>query len=318
MEQNNQKVTIGVTGASGFVGKHLVKRLLDQSNYYVRCLTRSPDKYQVSHKNLSMIKGSLFDLESVKIFTLPCDIVIHLAFPQSNDLGSHLTAIDHLKKALKDSKTSRFIHCSTAVVAGATDESKITEATTEKPITDYEKFKLTIEKAILAFDIEGLTVSVVRPTAVFGAHGQNIVKTIKDVRSSSPFLNYVRKFILSSRCMNLVSIETVVDSIVFLATTEKAINKEVFIVSEDDSPNNNFLFVTALIEKEFGIAMPRWPQIKLPRFCLALLLSLKNRSNGNPGLIYSCEKLKRLGFRQRMPFERALESYISWYKEAHK
>jgi len=53
------KGLIAVTGGTGFVGRHVIKVLLD-SGYAVRALARTPSKLSdISHDNLSVLKGSL-------------------------------------------------------------------------------------------------------------------------------------------------------------------------------------------------------------------------------------------------------------------
>ncbi len=70
-------IRIGVTGATGFIGQHLIRQALEQG-YIVRAMVRTPAKLGgLSHDNLETHAGGL-GVDDAR-FCADCDVVIHLA-----------------------------------------------------------------------------------------------------------------------------------------------------------------------------------------------------------------------------------------------
>ena len=73
-------MTVLVTGASGFIGAHVVKELLTRG-YTVRAMMRDPSFADIfpKHDQLEIVKADLFDLDSLRTAVDGCDDVIHCA-----------------------------------------------------------------------------------------------------------------------------------------------------------------------------------------------------------------------------------------------
>ena len=69
-----------VTGASGFIGAHVVCQLLDRG-FSVRAMLRDISLLEMfpENENLEIVKGDLFDVESLKSAVSGCEDVIHCA-----------------------------------------------------------------------------------------------------------------------------------------------------------------------------------------------------------------------------------------------
>ena len=125
--------------------------------------------------------------------------------------------------------------------------------------------------------------------------------------------NYLKSCLFGARRMNLVSITNVVDAILFLAMHKNELNGQKFIVSDDDSPANNFADVEGVLMKKLNIKKYSVSKIPIPLGLLGLLLRAMGRNNTNPRCNYSAEKLKKLGFVPQVVFEDALDEYANWY-----
>ena len=76
-----------ITGGAGFIGSHLVDKLVEDKNYIVTVLdvlepqvhgkTREPPSYL--NEKTNFIYGSVTDYEKLKDLTKESDIIIHLA-----------------------------------------------------------------------------------------------------------------------------------------------------------------------------------------------------------------------------------------------
>ena len=69
-----------ITGATGFVGRNLVPRILKEGHDVV-CLMRYPDQYVNNeiYKECRIVKGDVTQRESIRGLLGDLDILIHLA-----------------------------------------------------------------------------------------------------------------------------------------------------------------------------------------------------------------------------------------------
>ena len=114
--------------------------------------------------------------------------------------------------------------------------------------------------------------------------------------------------------MNLVYIDNVVSSIAFLIDTDKKIDREIFIASDDEYPSNNYRNIEQYLMKSFGYKNYLLPHVPLPFFILIFLLKLAGKSNLNPTSVYDCQKLLRAGFKKPVLFKEGLAYFTDWYK----
>jgi len=114
--------------------------------------------------------------------------------------------------------------------------------------------------------------------------------------------------------MNLVYISNVIAAIEFLLDTTAQVNHEVFIVSDDKHPWNNYRDIETKLMASFGIPDYKAPRLPLHPLILSAALKLLNKSNANPHRIYIDEKLRRAGFTKPVSFEMGLALFADWYK----
>ena len=83
MEQKNsfQAKRVLVTGGAGFIGSHLVEKILDLDSEVIVLddLSSGSKNNLVSNNNLTYIKGDIRDLSLLKKITRDIDIIFHLA-----------------------------------------------------------------------------------------------------------------------------------------------------------------------------------------------------------------------------------------------
>ena len=115
--------------------------------------------------------------------------------------------------------------------------------------------------------------------------------------------------------MNLVWIENVVQAITHLTFCDKNLDGEVFIISDDDQPTNNYHDVEKCLGKQLSASDFSIPIIPLPAYLLSIALVILNKSSVNPSRIYSSERLTRLGFRGNVSVEEGIALFANWYKE---
>ncbi|NLE85910.1 MAG: NAD(P)-dependent oxidoreductase [Myxococcales bacterium] len=183
-------MTVLVTGASGFLGSHIVEQLA-QSGRPVRALVRktSNTKFLESLENVELAYGSVDDQESVLAAADGVEAIIHAAglvkargpaeFWSINTEGTQnmLTAALRQKDRLK-----RFVLVSSQAAGGPSDASgtpvRVGQETV--PVTNYGRSKLAAEQATLALQGE-LPVTILRPPAIYGPRDREILIFFKSV-----------------------------------------------------------------------------------------------------------------------------------------
>jgi nucleoside-diphosphate-sugar epimerase len=149
---------------------------------------------------------------------------------------------------------------------------------------------------------------------VFGAHGKNLIKLADNLTKGSQLINYLKSSIFDSRSLNLVCVDNVVAALVFLGETERNVDREVFIISDDNSALNNYRDVENLLIKKLSLKAYSMPRIPVPLFILGFLLKLVGRSQSNPLVKFSDQKLTSFGFRKPMEFEMGVGKFVDWYR----
>ena len=304
-----------VVGATGFTGRYLVASILCQKGIKLRVLVHknSPDDL-FNKNNITLIKGDLLCPETLDKLCVENATVINLAYLRNQPRKDNLTAINNLTEACEKAKISRFIHCSTAAVFGRISSDIVTESTKCNPVNEYEIVKMQIEEAVLERMSSVCEVVILRPTAIFGAGGKNLLKLANDLRIGNKITNYLKACLYNIRKMNLVSVFNVVAAIILFMQTDRKINREVFIVSDDEFQLNNYAYVENYLMKNLGFAGYPFPVIPVPYFVLKMLLRLAGKSNFNPCCVYSCQKLLNVGFKKTVSFEKGLANFADWYK----
>jgi UDP-glucose 4-epimerase len=164
-----------VTGGAGFIGSHVVDRLVDRG-YGVRVIdSLSTGKLEnlKGHLNdgaVSFVKGDIRDAKLVTKCVRGVDAVIHLAamtsvpFSIENpDLtfAVNVRGIINLLSSCAKQKVGKFVFVSSCAVYGEPESLPITEEHPTKPMSPYAESKLACEKYCLGFHEKGLLRSVV-------------------------------------------------------------------------------------------------------------------------------------------------------------
>jgi nucleoside-diphosphate-sugar epimerase len=176
-----------VTGATGFTGYHLAKHLFELG-HEVRILIRDRRKLPAAKGPVfDVVEGDIRTRESVQAATRDVDWVFHIA-AVFRDSGlrdqvywdTHVTGTENLLKAAQANSVKRFVHCSTVGVHGHIARPPASEEYPFHPGDVYQATKLQGEQLALEFyQREGLPVSVVRPTAIYGPGDLRLLKVFR-------------------------------------------------------------------------------------------------------------------------------------------
>lgn len=312
--------TVAIIGASGYIGKHLIAELIRIGDYKVRVFSRNKRRDLIEgifDSRVEIIEGDINDPASFQFFLKPGCTVINLLYLWEAGETANLEAIRHLLNACSVVRVSRLIHCSTAVVSGRVKNNRITEETPCQPVTEYAITKLKVEQAVVEESRGQFDTVILRPTAVFGINSKSLKKVADDLVHGTSLQNYARSCLFGNRRMNLVHIANVVAAMIFLIQSIKRFNGDIFIISNDDNPKNNFTSIERCLMREFMISDYPLPRLRLPLGILSFLLIILGRNNVNPRCNYSSGKLQSLGFKNPVSLDEGLAEYATWYRSAY-
>jgi nucleoside-diphosphate-sugar epimerase len=231
-------VKILVTGATGFIGKHLIKRLVGKNNI-ILCLVRKKSNINpLNNLPVALIYGDLLDISSFKkkIEFENIDIVYHLAgLVYSNSVKKfyevNVQGTRNLLDVVLPNGLKKFIYLSSIAVNGfPTRGELIDENYSCNPVTPYGRSKLIAENFIRDFYAKSeVSVSIIRVPIVYGPDGQAdlITKNFKKILKGKTFI--------VSNGMNLRSL-CYVDNLVeglLLAAKDSSSKSEVYVISDD-------------------------------------------------------------------------------------
>lgn len=301
---------ISILGGAGFIGGHLIEHLLANRMGPIRVLTRSPDLVE-NRSDVTLVKGDILSVDSLSDLVRSQKLVVNLVYI-NDDFEANLNAADYLIESCVRAGVSRLIHCSTAVVVGRVGVHVITETTSCHPFTNYERTKLAVEERLLERSAGKLEVIIIRPTAVFGPRGLNLVKLAISLWSQPRMINLLSVMLFKYRCLHLVPVEDVVGAIAFLATLEKDLAGERFIISRDEHEQNNYFDLANHLAKSFG--QREFPKRFIPfaSFFTQVLLKLMGRSQINPQQIFCSAKLRDYGFAKQVNFIDAVDHFVEY------
>jgi nucleoside-diphosphate-sugar epimerase len=309
--------TVAVTGATGFIGSHLIKTLRDDCDLTVRALTRRPPE---RHEDVEWLAGDLLDPDVASSLADGADAIVHLAYSGAASPEANVRMGRNVVQAANRSGCSHLIHCSTAVVVGEAEGDLVSESTPCRPRTNYQRTKYELELVIAKHASDGLALSMVRPTAVFGVGGKNLVTLIAALREHSLPINLLRSFLHGSRTMNLVPVEDVARALGLLSIGPDygglAPTGGPRIVSADDDGRNNFRTVERLVAEAIGRTAYRGSPIAAPRQVLALVQALKTGEKSPPCRRYESEFPEWHAAVRRADLGRAVQSFARHVVEA--
>ncbi|MGX1984146.1 nucleoside-diphosphate-sugar epimerase [Thermolongibacillus altinsuensis] len=172
-----------ITGATGFIGRHLLEKLLN-SNNYVRCFVRN--KNTITHLNgrFEIFEGDLLNFHDCFDALKDIDIVYHIAGLglsrlKQNPVFNEVSTKTLLEAAIKHDRKFKFIYVSSIKAVGPSSKGKINENQKHNPTDNYGISKAKAEEEILRINSKKITRVIIRPPAVYGPGDRNLLPLFK-------------------------------------------------------------------------------------------------------------------------------------------
>lgn len=228
-----------VTGATGFIGKHLVRKLVKQEKR-VRCLVRkTSDASALRDIGVELWYGDVIDKKSLKGISKGIKTVFHLAAIGDINMLSKDSIEDYrrvnvkgtknLLEEFKDKRITRFIHFSSVAAMGSQiGQEKIDEKEGCLPKTPYEITKYESELVAMRYYREHrVPVVIIRPTMVYGRGDKKEMSKIK----ASINLRLVPILGTGENLIHMVHVNDVVDAA--MLASKKGKKGQTYIITND-------------------------------------------------------------------------------------
>lgn len=313
-------MNILVTGATGFIGKNLVRSLVN-NNHKVKCLIRETSK-KADIGYLKKIKVQLFYGDITKKETLEnsidnVDVVYHLAgvlgnfnTPEKDFYKIHVLGTKNLLKLCKKQK---FIYCSSAGVLGPIIDGD--ELRRLNPTNVYEKTKAEAEKLVLEYD----NYAILRPEFVYGPYDLHVLNLFRAIKN--------RNFYIIGDGSNMLH-PAYVDDLIYclIKCLDKKIKNKIFLVA-GEKPITVKEFAK-LIAGQLNVKINK---IKIPlhlaRVYVSVIEPFAKVFNLNPFLTksrfnfftktrtFDTKKAQKMLNYRPIKLEKGIKKTLEWYKK---
>jgi len=225
-----------VTGATGFTGSVLTRKLVDAGIKVNAIARHSSDLSALSDLDIQWFRGDVADRDTVNAAAENTAYIFHLAaaFREAKSTREdyrriHVTSTQLLAKHAKaNPDVKRFIHISTIGVHGHIEDPDADENYRFRPGDDYQSTKAEAELWLRDYaEKNDLPFTVIRPAAIYGPGDRRLLKLFKLAKHKFfPLLG-------QGKCYyHLIHVDDLANAIILSATVEKALG-EVFICGND-------------------------------------------------------------------------------------
>ncbi|MCX5810073.1 MAG: NAD-dependent epimerase/dehydratase family protein [Proteobacteria bacterium] len=222
-----------VTGANGFIGSHLVEKLV-QSETRVRCLVRrTSDLCWLRGLPVEIVYGDCVDKNSLSSAVAGVDCVYHLAGTTKAKREEDFFTInaggtENLIRACLEHnpKMEKFVYLSSQAASGPGVDGRMkAESDPNFPISSYGKSKRIGEEAVLDHRSR-IPVTILRPSAVYGPRDRAFLSLLRLIAKKVKF-----SLLGVTRWISMCFVSDLVDSLVKSGRTGVG-DGEIFFISD--------------------------------------------------------------------------------------
>ena len=317
-----------VTGATGFTGEALCRRLTEEGKKVTAFVRPTSDISRLQEIGVDCRQTDITNSAQVEKDFSGFNVVYHIAAAYRTEHSSeeiyhrvNVEATRNLLEAAKKMHVGRFVHCSTVGVQGEIDDPPADEKYRFKPGDHYQESKKEGELLALKYFAEGLPGTVFRPVGIYGPGDTRFLKLFKPV-SKGMFV-----MIGSGRVLyHMTYIDDLVDGILLCGSRPEALGEVFTLGGERYTTLRELvdLIADVLGKSKTGIRIPYAPVYLASVICDKLCKQIGVSPPIYPRRVeffakdraFSIDKAKRLlGYAPKFGLREGLSRTAAWYKE---
>jgi len=313
-----------VTGGTGFIGTHLLNRLI-ASGEPVRALVRPKSLSRKLPGGVEVVPGDLASGESLTEALAGVDTVIHLAgvtkaLATADYYTGNVRATETLLRAMAGTAV-RLVHVSSLSAAGPSpDGVPLREDAPEHPVTHYGKSKLEAERLVRSLSPDAI---IVRPPVVYGPRDTDVFQLLKSISRG-----LVLEIAGGERRFSAIYVGDLVEGLIAASRASGCAGRTYYLAHRELLTWSRFNEAAAEIMKR----RPRvWHVPVAAARAVGTVAELWSKLRGKPGIIsrekvreaecmdWTCDPSRaasELGYEARTSIPEGLARTLAWYKEA--
>lgn len=320
-----------ITGATGFIGSHLVKACIDKG-YEVRAfvLENDPEESRIAAMGAKIYHGDIANEPSVRHAADGANIIFHCAGLVTDWASDKLfydviqLGTENVCRAAHETQVERLIHLSTNDVFGRIEDKVIHEVYPKKPWGEpYPDYKIEAEKTVwYYFNEYGVPATMVYPCWVYGPGDKTFVPLLADA--------ILKKDMLFWRKNALVwptYIDNLIDLLMLLSEDGQAVGNGYLVHDGESTTLQNFC---AEIANSYGVKPPKlhipyglayfvaimmelvWKVFRLKERPLLTTYSVKNLGSR---FQFSIDRAKTdMGWEPKVSYTEGMARTLEWLK----
>jgi dihydroflavonol-4-reductase len=320
-----------ITGATGFIGPRLIKRLVS-AGHTCRCLVRPGSENKIADgPGVTLFRGDITKAETLNGVAEGIDCLLHMAtlghmsnftvtekmFHEINVQGT----LNVMQEALR-AGVEKIVHCSTVAAMGICNDIPATENTACNPHHPYGRSKLMAENEVRRMVAkEGLPAVIIRFSMVYGPGDPRDLLRLTRIAQKGIFPKVGNK----PKLTPLIHVDDAIQGLLLAA--EKGRPGEIYLITNRQS--EPFDRIREIIQESLGskkptLYIPEWAALTVADIIEKVFSILKKsppvaRKNIESTLadrVFSIDKAAReLGFDPQVDPAEGLRATVLWYRE---
>ncbi len=317
-----------VTGATGFTGGNVAKRLVKEGNDVVAFVRESSDTAGLESIGVECRCVDIRNDRDVERNFAGIGRVFHIAAAYRSEHADHgefhdvnVNATRNLLEASVKNGVDRFVHCSTVGVQGEIEDPPASEDYRNNPGDHYQESKLDGELLALEYFRDRLPGCVVRPVGIYGPGDTRFLKLFKPIQKGH-FVMIGKGDVL----YHMTYIDDLVDGFMLAGENDAALG-EVFTIAGPE-----YSTIGALVDTIADVLDKPRPRLRVPFapvYAASVVCDVMCRAiRINPPLYprrveffeldraFSTDKAQRmLGYKPKTSLRDGIARTAAWYRQ---